>query len=291
MKINEALKKHSLVPNRYEQLGNVNIVDTNAGRFVYKSRPFNLDVLDYLRTRNFDYLPSIVNDPVNDDYQLVEYIEDLDIPKEQKLLDLVLLVALLHNKTTHYKEVDVNDYEQIYEDLDNNINYLYSYYTDQITLIESRVYMSPSEYLLARNISKVYNAIDRSKDMLESWYKLVKEKRKQRYVVLHNNLKLDHFIRNDNSYLISWDKAKIGSPVFDLYKLYNNHALDFDFSEIFLEYEKHYPLMEDEKKLLFVLISLPTIIEFKDTEYKMCVKISREIDKIYKTERITTKTA
>lgn len=287
MKINEALKKYSLVPNRYEKIGNVNIVDTNSGRYVYKDKKLNIDIFDYLRTRSFDYMPGIVNDPLDDDYQITEYLEDLDIPKEQKILDMILLVSLLHSKTTHYKEVDINDYEQMYEDLDNNINYLYGYYTDLITVIESKVYMSPSEFLLARNITTIYQTIDNCKDRLEKWHKLVKEKRKQRNVVLHNNLKLDHFIRNENSYLISWDKAKIGSPVFDLYKLYKNHALDFEFSDVLREYENHYPLTEDEKELFFILISLPDIIEFNDSEYNTCQKISREIDTIFKSQYIT----
>lgn len=287
MKINEALRKYSLVPTRYKKNGNVNIVDTNSGRYVYKENKLNPKILDYLKTRNFDYMPRIINNPFEDEYQITEYLENMNIPKEQKMLDLILLISLLHNKTTHYKEVDINDYEQMYEDLDNNITYLYGYYTDLITIIESKVYMSPSEYLLARNINIIYKTLDNCKDRLENWHKLIKEKRKQRNVVLHNNLKLDHFIRNENSYLISWDKAKIGSPVFDLYKLYKNHALDFEFSDIIREYENHYPLTEDEKQLFFILISLPNIIDFNDSQYNTCQKISREIDTIYKTEYIT----
>ena len=291
MKINEALKHYSLVPTRYQKRGKVSIVGTNKGTFVFKNQKLNLEILNYLRSRNFDYMPRFINDIRHDEYQITEYLSDLDIPKEQKILDLIHLVALLHSKTTHYKEIDLDDYETIYEDIDNNLNYLYSYYTDIITLIENKVFMSPSEYLLARNITKIYDSIDRCKNMLEDWYKLIKDKRKQRQVVLHNNLKLDHFIRNESSYLISWDKAKIGNPVFDLYKLYRNHAFDFDFSDILNEYESHYPLMKDERALFHTLISMPSLIEFNDTEYNMCMKISKDIDIIYKTERLTTKKA
>lgn len=290
MKINEALKHYSLIPTRYQKKGKVNIVNTNKGIYVFKNNKLNLDIFTYLRSRHFDYMPRFINDIRHDEYQITEYIDDLDIPKEQKILDLIHLVALLHSKTTHYKEIDLDDYETIYEDIDNNLTYLYSYYTDIITLIESKVFMSPSEYLLARNINKIYESIDHCKNILEEWYTLIKDKRKQRQVVLHNNLKLDHFIRNESSYLISWDKAKIGNPVFDLYKLYRYHVLDFDFSDIMHEYENHYPLMKDEKLLFNTLISMPSLIEFNDTEYNMCKKISREIDIIYKTEKFTTKT-
>jgi len=286
MKINEVLKKHSLVPNKYENIGRTSIVDTNSGRYVFKDEKANLDVLYYLRSRNFDYMPNIVNDPLEDNYQLLEHVNDFDIPKEQKILDLIGLTSLLHSKTTHYKEVDINDYEQIYDDINGNLEYLFGYYTDMITLIENKVYMSPSEFLLARNITMIYETLDICKDRLERWHKLIEEKRKQRSVVLHNNLNLDHFIINDNAYLISWDKAKIGNPVFDLYKLYRTHALDFDFSDIFGQYEENYPLMEDERELLFILISMPDIIEFNDTEYNLCKIISNEIDKIYKSNQL-----
>ena len=289
MKINEALKRYSLVPTRYEKLGSVSIATTNDGKYVFKDKKIDTKVLDYLKSRNFDYMPRFINDIKDDDYQITEYLTGFDIPKERQILDMIDLVALLHSKTTHYKEVDLNDYETIYEDIDNNLEYLYGYYTDVITVIESKVFMSPSEYLLARNINIIYDSIDSCKQRLESWHSLVKDKRKRRDVVLHNNLKLDHFIRNENSYLISWDKAKIGSPVFDLYKLYLNHALDFDFDAVFKEYESNYPLTDEERSLLFTLISMPRLILFNETEYQMCYRISHEIDIIYKTSMLKSK--
>ena len=287
MKINEVLKKYSLVANRYEKKGRCYIVSTNRGNYVYKDSPPNYEILDYLKTRNFDYLPKMVSN--DEDYQLTRYIEEVNIPKEQRILDMIQLVSLLHSKTTHYKEVDTYDYDKIYDDLSNNIDYLYGYYDDLIGVIESRVYMSPSEYLLARNISMIYKMINISKEKLEKWHDLINGKRKQRNVVLHNNLRLDHFIRNESSYLISWDKAKIGNPVFDIYKLYKHHALDFDFSDILKEYNHRYPFSEDEKELFYCLITMPSVIEFDDSEYNMCRKISKEIDTLYKSEQLTKK--
>ena len=282
-KISEVLKKYNLTANRFEKKGKVTILDTDKGKYVYKEGRVDNKILIYLKSRNFDYMPNISQ---NEGYQMTRYIENLDIPDEQKIIDLVKLTALLHSKTTHYKEIDQNDYEEIYYSLDNNLKYLYSYYTDLITLIESKVFQSPSEQLLARNISKIYDAISENKKKLDKWRDLTKEKTKERNVILHGNLKLDHFIENEKSYLISWDKAKIGSPVFDIYKLYQNHALDFEFDSLLKIYEKSYPLTKDEKNLLYILISMPDIVEFKGTEYSKCKKISKTLDKIYKTEKI-----
>lgn len=285
MKINEILKSKGITARGYKKKGKVTIIETTDGKYIYKEGKLNKQILNYLKSRNFDYLPLFLN-AKDDPYQLTTYIQDLDIPKEQKILDLVKLTALLHSKTTHYKEIDLDYYEEIYEDLDNNLNYLYLYYTDLITLIESKVYMSPSEQLLARNITKIYDTISENKKRLENWHSHIKEKRKERRVILHNNLKLDHFLEADEPYLVSWDKSKVGSPVFDIYKLYQTHALDFDFETILHEYENQYPLMKDERELLFILISQPDLINLKKLEYQNCKVVSKMIDKIYKTEML-----
>lgn len=284
-KINEILKKYNIKPHRYEKNGKVIIVSDEVNKYVIKKNQRNQEIFEYLRNRSFDYYPKILNDS-NDSYEISEYIYDDYIPDEQKMLDLIKLVSLLHNKTTHYKEVDFADYKTIYETLSNNIEYLYSYYNDIITFIETKVYMSPSEYLLARNISKIFGSLNFSKQELEKWYKLVENKTKQRVVVLHNNLDLSHFRSNTKNYLLSWDKAKLGIPIFDLYILYKRHGLDFNFEEILKYYESSYKLQEDEKILFFILIALPDKIEFDGTLYEQTKKIGKFLDLSYKTESL-----
>lgn len=286
-KFNDILNKYSLKPQRYEVKGKVTIIDTNNGKYVIKekNRENNSSIYDYLNSRNFNYYPKILSDD-EDDYVVTEYIESSMMPDEQKLMDLIDLVSLLHSKTTHYKEVDVADYKKLYEDIANNIEYLYSYYNDIITIIESKVYMSPSEYLLARNISSIFSALSYSKDELEKWYELINKKTKQRLVVLHNNLDMSHFISNKQTYLINWDKSKIDIPIFDLYKLYKRHNLDYDFEEVLQRYERNYPLLEEERKLLFILIILPDKIDFDENNYEMTKKVSHLIDSIYKTQQL-----
>lgn len=283
MKINEILKKRGIVPHEYEKIGNATIVKTNKGKYVYKKSHINKKIISYLKSRNFNYMPKIYE---NENYLLTDYIESYEIPKEQKIIDLIKLTALLHSKTTHYREIDQDEYEKIYEDIDNNINYLYSYYTDIIAIIESKVYPSPSEQLISRNISKIYETIEKNKKMLDHWHISIKEKTKERNVVLHNNLNLDHFIRNKSSYLISWEKSKIGTPIFDIYKLYKLYVLDFDFKSLLEIYESNYPLKKDEKELFFIMISLPDIIKMDGKEYEKCYEISKMLDKIYKTEKL-----
>ena len=105
-------------------------------------------------------------------------------------------------------------------------------------------------------------------------------------MLLHNNLDLSHFIKSDKSYLLSWRKAKIDIPIFDIYKLYRKNGLEVPFDEILKRYEQNYPLTDDERKLLFILIAMPNIIDFDHNEYELTNIISKEIDMLYKSENL-----
>ena len=281
--INELLKKNEMRATSYKKLGNVILVDTNVGKVVIKKCANKNHIYNYLNTRNFDYYPETINDG---EYIITKYIEDVSIPKEQKIIDLIDLVSLMHSKTTHYKEIREDEYKKIYEDLSNNFEYLDEYYNDLITLIDDKVFMSPSEYLLACNISFIFSSIKRGKELVEKWYESVKNLNKMRMTIVHNNLELSHYIRNSKDFLISWDKSKIDIPIFDLYNLYNNHFLDFDFYEILKRYESTYPLKKYEKELFLILINMPDKIEFNSTQFELCKKISNEIDKLYKSNTL-----
>lgn len=276
--INSLLKKNDIRALSYKKKGKVIIADTNIGKIAIKENNNKEYIYNYLNTRNFNYYPEILE---NDDYIVSRYIEDVDIPKEQKMQDLIDLTSLMHSKTTYYKEVVEDEYQKIYEDLSNNFEYLYEYYLDLITLIDDKVFMSPSQYVLALNISYIFKNIEIGKNYIDTWYKEIDGLNKMRVSVVHNNLDLSHYITNN--YLISWDKSKIDIPIFDLYNLYNNHHKDFSFLEILKKYERDYPLKNYERDLLFILITMPKKIEFNDTEYNMCIKIMEEMERLKKT--------
>ena len=155
--------------------------------------------------------------------------------------------------------------------------------------IESSIYMSPSNYLISRNISFIYSAIHYAKRSIDYWYKLIENKRKVRVVTVHNNLSLEHYLKYDKPYLISWEKSKIDMPIYDLISLYNNHYLEFDFTEILQIYLNKYPLMEEEIILFLAIISIPKKIIYNQSEYKTVLNIRRQLDYIYKTSELVKK--
>ena len=278
----DALKKYNLRSNHYEIKGNVVFITSKDGKYVVKKKN-NIDIFNYLNSRSFNYYPKYID---ADKYYIMDYLEEQKMPIEQKMLDLINLTSLLHNKTTFYSNVDFDDYKKNYEELKATINDTINHYENLISHIESVQFMSPAELLLARGISIIFSALNYSNNSLDIWYKIVRDKNRRRHVLIHNNLSLDHFIRSDNAYFISWDKSKIDIPIYDLYKLYKEYAFNFDFKYLFSRYEKNYPLLGEERMLLFILISIPDKITFTDNIYNDCVKIENLIDYLYKTESV-----
>lgn len=273
-------------------VGNINklTIKSNAkiidNKIVIKERENkNIDkTYRYLKSRSFDYFPEPIE--INSNNEIYPYIEDTDEPLEQKAIDLTHLMSLLHNKTTFYREVDIDKNKEIYEEILGRLEYLNNYYTDLITLIEKEVYMSPSSYLIARNINIIFESIYFSKDKIEEWYKKIENNKNERVVNIHNNINLDHYRKSDKPYLISWNKSRIDSPIYDLLSFYQNHYLDLDFDDLFHHYESSYPLKEEERLLLFTYMAIPPKIEIENSEYKMCIKINKIIDYLYKTSNL-----
>ena len=275
------LDKNDLKVDKYTMKGKTMIVNTPLGQFALKKG--NLDnIYKYLLSRNFEYFPKVIDS--NEDSTIYEFVDDVKYDNEQRAFDLIHTIALLHSKTTYYKDVDIDEYKKIFEETMEKINYIYNYYMDVINIIESKIYMSPSEYLIARNISCIYFC----KNELEQWYEIVKNEKRKRVVTLHNNLKLDNIIRNKSVYLIGWEYSKIDSPIYDFINFYNNYALYFDFRSLLNEYERIFPFKEEEKKLLSVLISIPSKIPNTEKEYNKVKNVRQLLDKIYKTEMLLT---
>lgn len=242
------------------------------------------DIYGYLKSRSFDYFPYPIE--MNDKYEVYPYLKDMYEPYEQKAMDLMHLLSLLHSKTTFYREVDIDRNKEIYEDIEQKLEYLDGFYNDLITRIEKEVYMSPSSYLIARNINIIFGSIYYARDSLDKWYEKVRNNKNERVVNIHNNISLEHYIKNEKPYLISWNNSKIDSPIYDLLSFYKNHYLDFDFDDLFHFYESSYPLKEEERFLLFTYMAMPSEIKSVNDELEMCIEINKMIEYLYKTSNL-----
>lgn len=289
--MNRELRKlfddNNLLIRKITLVNNVKIVDTGNERIVIKKREKSLDELfKYLKSRSFDYFPEIMYK--TDNYDVYRYIEDTDIEKEEKLLDIIKIVTMLHSKTTFYRDIDDDTYKELYEKIIDRIDYLYNYYNDIVEVIEGYEYMSPSNYLFVRNVSKLFASLDYAKYQINNWYNIISEKKRVRIVNIHNNLKLEHYLLSDRPYLISWENSKRDIPIYDLIKLYKEYYNNMDFCELLRLYEGYYPLLEEEKSLLFCLITIPKKLEFLGREFDMCKKVKEFYDYMNSTDRLIT---
>jgi len=259
-----------------------NSVKIINNEYVIKKRQGNiLDTYNYLLSRSFDYFPELIKDNGKEIYY--KYISDINEPNEQKIIDLMNLLSLLHSKTTIYKEIDLDTYKLIYENINTQIIDLYNYYNNLMDHIDTVVYMSPVDYLVARNITNIYNMLEYAKTNINKWYKLIENKRKVRVVTIHNNASLEHYVKNDKSYLISWDNSTVDMPIYDIINVYKKHYLDFDFGSILKVYFNKYPFTSEEITLFLTIIAIPDKIRYYDSQYQMVIVVRRMLDYIYKT--------
>lgn len=282
------LKKYNIIPTGYEYKDNVKIIETKNNKYVLKRNKNNvLDIFNYLHLKNFNYFPNVYNKDRNDLYEIYEYIDSSDMSNYEKSEEIIYLLSLLHNKTTSYKDIDIDEYKKIYEDIFNKLNELEEYYISLNNEIDKEIYMSPSNYLLVRNITIIYSAIYYCKTELEEFYNIVKDNPKKRVSLIHNNIDLSHLLRNENSYLISWDNAKFDIPVYDLIKFYKKNYNDVDFTNLFKLYESKYPLHNEERKLLFISLSIPDKLDLRsDDEFLKTKKVNDLLLYLQKTDDI-----
>lgn len=238
-----------------------------------------LELYDFLESRNFDNFPKVIDN--DEKFIRSEFIESKPHHEMTKGVEFMRVVSLLHYKTLYFKEINKSKYKNIYNKLSSNIEYLKEYYLNIIESIEEEVYMSPSHYLFARNYSVIDSSLKYAKSELDKWYKKVENKTKERVCTNHNNLSLEHFIYRDKGYLLSFDNYLVDTPILDLYKFYRKEGYKLDFNYLLDVYSENLTLLEEERMLFNVLISIPPKIEMIKNEYYNTINISDSLKYIY----------
>ena len=193
------------------------------------------------------------------------------------------LLGSLHTKTAYFKDISVDKVKEIYENLLNNIDYLENTLESYYNEYEPKNVLTPSASLLLANRTRLTSLIKFVKDEIESWYNLTSSKDKERVVYCHNNLSIDHYI--DNKF-ISWDNYTVDTPILDLINLYHNDFGKYNYGTFFETYLKNFSLLEEEKKLFFITISIPKFTPFTKDEMSNSVNVSKMLDYIDETEKL-----
>ena len=244
----------------YKYLNKVCLIDTDKGKFILKKKKKDSHkVFDYLLSRNFEFFLYPENIELDDSF-VYSYIDEIDIIPSEKAVDLMSIMAYLHNKTTSYNKISMDKIKAIYEEKLTSFNYLLNYYNDLEDSISMRVYPAPWEYNLLINISKVYSSLMYAKKLVEDWYSSISKNSDYRVAFLHNHISLEHFLVGKDRKLINFDHSSHGSPIYDFIYFYRNHYKDLDVISLFSVYQSKYLYTNNELLLLFVeLLDIPKI--------------------------------
>lgn len=256
----------------------------NDVKYLYKPKKKNKgELYKYLEEKNFvNYLPYT---KISNDYEIYNYIEDTNLPKEDKALELMNILSMLHTKTTTYQEVNIHKIKELYETIKKEIDYLKNYYLDIQDYIETKEFMSPAEYLLMRNISNIHKALNYSSFKLDSWYKQKETQKIERIALIHNNLKINHFLKDNKEYIISWDKSKKDYIIYDFLTFYKNEYSELEPISLFNLYQSKYKYTKDETLLFQSLIAIPPKVELKKTNYINVIEVKKIIIYVEKTNK------
>ncbi len=273
------MNKNSLL--KYSYINNIKVLtySDNSKILVKTKKKYNLEkIYNYLDSHNFNnYLKPL---KITDREVYFQYLPKVLLDNDERAKKLVYNLSVLQNKTTTYKEIDRDRQKEDYDKLKNKILYLENYYFTLQDTIENKVYMSPSEYLFIRNVSIIYQALNFSKEILEKWYKIVKEKTTERFVYCHGKCELAHFLCNDEGYFISLENAHLGKPTEDFLYFFNKNYKDTDMLSNFRFYQHRFHYKEEELLYFIVNLVIPKKIDIYKSSLKKCMELTDYFDKL-----------
>lgn len=275
-KVLSIIESHNLHPIAYEKRGKVLIIIEKNKKYVLKDNTSNYDIYKYLMSRDFYYFPENLNNE-SDNYDLSLYLDNIVEKKEQKIEDYINVLALLHKKTSYDNEMDLDNIKEIFDQNEKKIIETRKYYEEMNDLIVQELFISPSKYLLLRNISVIYFLLDYAEQKNNDWFLKRQENKKREIALLHNNIDLDHLIINEEKYFINWDKAYFDSPIVELKNFYEEFYQNLSLASFLDKYQLIHKLKPLDLELLLIELSIPKIIPFTKDTYLDTINLNKEI--------------
>lgn len=275
--------------NKYTYLKDIKVIDTSDEKILIKKKKrYDIDkIYKYLDDHNIsNYLKPF---KITDKDLYFNYLNKKELDNDEVAKHLVYALSDLQNKTTIYKEIDKDKLKEEYDNFNNRISYLEEYYFTMQELIENKVYPSPSEYLFIRNVSIIYSALNYSRNLVHNWYKIMKDKKCERYVYAHGKCELSHFITADNDYFISLEKAHLERPPFDFINFFKKNYNDTDMISNFRLYQHRYHYKEEEYLYLLINITIPEKIDIYPSSLNKCLELTNFFDRLKLTSEFILK--
>lgn len=258
-------------------INNAKLVLINNKKYILKKKKIDTNQL-FSTLKSRDFSNYIEPDDITEVYERYPFIDEVKVDTPTRAIDIVLISSLLHNKTTEFQNINIDDIKEIYENMVEKLDNIYTYYSTIQDEIEEHIYMSPAEQLLMNNISKIYFLLNYSRENIEQFYKESEKSSTIRKSIIHGNLSLDHIIEGENKYLISWNNAHIDIPVYDIVNFYRKDFDELEINSLFDLYQSKYKFNKMEKSLFFSMISVPEVVTFNSTNFINTINVRKLVD-------------
>lgn len=202
-----------------------------------------------------------------------EYIEAKDI----KLKFYLNKIAELHRKSQFSSNVSSSFYAE-------NVAYINEQQQEAAQLLDKMMediervdYKSPSQWYYTLNYTKLLKSIDKSKECLEKFSNLTKDKSVIRQVITHQNFDYNHvFISRDK--IISNEKMSICSPIYEMKSLFEHSFFgSIDLSGCLKEYFDKFSFEDYEIEWLLALLYIPNVKFYPGNDFKNLTNIMQSI--------------
>ena len=121
--------------NKISYIKNIKVIDNGTNKVVLKREsPSIKEIYQLLDNRRFEYYLNPLKR--EKEYEVYPFIKEIDITKDDKSIDLIYLLSILHTKTTSYEEISIDEIKKIYEETIDNINNSFSFYLKTIISLE-----------------------------------------------------------------------------------------------------------------------------------------------------------
>lgn len=209
-------------------------------------------------------------------YYLMPYIDNSHgMLKEMKTKVYFETLAYLHEKSFYYTKVNRDFFETLHNDIMIIIEERSQYYEQMIQNFENITLRSPSQWLLVMNYYRIYEALCQARQYLSQYMEKTKSYQQIRVCLNYKHFDYDHISLKQRVF-ISIDHVCIDLPIYDLFDIYQRIPdILFDLDCFSQYYFQKVQLQEDELLLLYCLMSIVPIIEYKNDEIENIIKLSR----------------
>jgi spore coat protein YsxE len=308
---NSVLFYYDLYPQSIEDFGKIKKVTTNRGVFALKETMMNAAQSDGFihalrKLTKLGYKQAVPIFPTKygeytiqtgtHTYYLMPWMEQVEYTaretQEQKLASQLGIIHRLTVKTQAFLKENVEEsYQQLLRRWEMRRLEL-NRFTDQA---ERQTYTSPFELTFLTHAHMLDQMAETAKIHLEKWYEICLEKEKYRTVLCHGRTNRSHafFTPENEPLLLNFEKACIDTPSRDIasfcrYSFRHAYWVEEEVLQWFYNYERHLPLLEEEKHLICAYLSFPEPIAFAVDSYIANKGTMREFEHVQRLEKRLT---